>query len=101
MSMTLKLLDFQGLQTLAEFIKSVKKTADESSSAVSELGVEFQSLAEMLTAALTEIEEQLEEVQKLSESLKEYEERLQKLEEISEILQEYGGKYNTGGMYNL
>lgn len=60
--MAWKFLDFQGLQTLAGFINKIKETADESSSAVSELESDFQTLSTLTTSALEEMGEALEGV---------------------------------------
>lgn len=60
--MSWKLLDFQGLQTLAGFINKIKETADASSSAVSELSGDFQNLSELTTSALEEMGEAIERV---------------------------------------
>lgn len=57
-----KLLDFEGTRTLAEYINKAQKTADGSSSAVSQLGNDLQNFSQLTTSALEEMASEIEKV---------------------------------------
>ena len=52
-----KAFDQSGLTALANQIKSTKQTADASSSAVAEMGEDFQELVQQVAGCLTELDE--------------------------------------------
>lgn len=52
-----KAFDQSGLTALANHIKSTKQTADASSSAVAEMGEDFQELVQQVAGCLTELDE--------------------------------------------
>lgn len=52
-----KAFDAGGLAALANQIKSTKQTADASSSAVAEMGEDFQELVQQVANCLTELDE--------------------------------------------
>lgn len=84
--MPLKLLDYQGLETLAEFIN--KNTSD-----ISELGTDFQSLAQLVASTVSEINEKLDQIDTL-------ENKVNELESIIEQLKNTGARYNSSIVYN-
>lgn len=53
--MAWKLLDFSGLRTLQSIINSIKKTADDNASVVSDLSGEMQTLASLVSDALEDM----------------------------------------------
>lgn len=55
MSFPMKVVTYDGLATLSEFIKQVKKTSDGNSSDVTSLQNDLQELASQLAAVLTEV----------------------------------------------
>lgn len=52
-----KAFDNSGLTALTNHMKSTKQTADESSSAVAELGEDFQVLVQQVADCLTELDD--------------------------------------------